>query len=486
MSNHYFNIRVEKPQNNRVYIDKKNRKNKKFNKSPKKNKKDEYTLMELYEKYKVKRKFIKKNKCEIFNKPVTELSWSIIKPNNNQNEKNYPGATIIPSKNIWMSLHNNIYPNIYPKMMESFPIHRRMNIVHFGRSLFYTKDLFYKITLDEQKKIEIYNNNNQDVALFKLLLINHKEFKKDRYGVSSLMYACKLSENDGNLKVIKFLIDLGLDVNDKDTHGNTALMYLLQGKSQIDNKLVDKNNIQSIKLLLDSGADFNASNIIGNTISDYLLELDYQKSINILEILEILLDRGLNPTDYLLKIMSNNKYHNNVPIIKLLLKYGADVNFKFPQNNLNDIIMSWYYLYDEKRNSFMKFPRQNWTIFTNCLYNYIKNTDHLPIVKLFLDYDADYNLVINILDPTSHWELFEIVYSIASNKNYFKTIKNELNEVCNEILFRPGSIRSKVICANLTINTSGIFHDQMLWNYFGINNAHDFILKIEQNRRHIE
>lgn len=78
-----------------------------------------------------------------------------------------------------------------------------------------------------------------------------------------------------------------------------------------------------------------------------------------------------------------------------------------------------------------------------------------------------------------------MVYSITFCKNYYKTINKELSQVANGILFKPDTIRSKIICAHLIINTGGFFNDQDLWNYFNVNDSDDFILRIKESRDHI-
>ncbi|QGR54303.1 ankyrin repeat-containing protein [Moumouvirus maliensis] len=500
MSNHYFNIRIDKPRKNRIRVEKKSKLNKKL-KENKYTKENKCSLDILHQKYKDRKslesdpfshKPKNKTSLERFLKNIESSPFSCILKipkkynNHDSNDNKYPGATIIDNTK------NNIYeyPSIY-KTTTSFS----RNFIYGNPSIFKTnayytplKSIYFKTSCkyyydfypsENPKKIELYINNNKDVALLKFLLINFEEFKKDASSKSSLIYACKFSTNDSNYEIIKFLIDMGFDVNCGDFNGKTPLMYLLENVETT--KSVDRNNIQCLKLLLNKGADINRSDRYNKTVFNYVIE---SKNKQTLRILEILLTNGLNPTTCLMKTMFDVNINKDRSIINMLLIHGANINFVLPDNTRSDIFWTYYYPRDKILNPFFESSTE-WTILTYFLLKYVQDKEFLPVIKLLLNYGADYNLIINLLNLGDHWELYEIAYSVAFYKNYFKTIIEELSQVANEILFKPDTIRSKIICANLIMDTGGIFYDQILCNYFNTNDLNDLFLRIKESRDHI-
>uniref|UniRef100_A0A6G6ADN6 Ankyrin repeat-containing protein n=1 Tax=Borely moumouvirus TaxID=2712067 RepID=A0A6G6ADN6_9VIRU len=496
MSNHYFNIRIDKPRKNRIRVEKKSKLNKKL-KENKYTKENKCSLDILHKKY-VDRKSLEsdpfshkpKNKISLkkflknigsspfSHKPKIDKAEIPEKYNNHDNNDNeYPGATIINNSQNYLYGYTSIYIkdtsfsrsyiyNIPPKSIYFQTSHRR----YFN---------FYPSMVENTKKIELYTNNNKDVALLKFLLINFEEFKKDAFDKTSLMYACKLSINDSNYKVIKFLIGIGLDVNDKDLCGKTPLMYLLENVETT--KSIDRNNIQCLKLLLNKGADINRSDYSNNTVFNYLIK---SKNKQTLRILEILLISGLNPTTCLMKTMFDVNINKDRSIINMLLIHGANINFVLSDNTRSDIFWTYYYPRDKILNPFFENPIK-WTIFTYFLLKYVQDKEFLPVIKLLLNYGADYNLILDLTNPVDHWELYEIVYSITFYKTYYKTIVEELNDAANQILYRPDTIRSKIICASLIINSGRLYNDQYLCDYFGVNNLDDLFYRIKESRDHV-
>lgn len=86
----------------------------------------------------------------------------------------------------------------------------------------------------------------------------------------------------GNLDLVSFLIEKGLDVKASDRYGETVLMCAVQGGKNLD----------VVKLLIDKGSDANSEDITGQTA---LMKAS---------------ERG------------------NLEIVKLLIEKGADVNAK--------------------------------------------------------------------------------------------------------------------------------------------------------------
>lgn len=96
-------------------------------------------------------------------------------------------------------------------------------------------------------------------------LINHGalvHLKNQDDGMTAFMYAC----HHGDLKIVKFYIDRGVNVNMQDNMGWTAALYAATSK--------DPNKSQVLKMLQDAGADFTIKNEFGQTVADYLAAAD--------------------------------------------------------------------------------------------------------------------------------------------------------------------------------------------------------------------
>ncbi|KAG4090703.1 ankyrin repeat-containing domain protein [Neocallimastix lanati (nom. inval.)] len=75
--------------------------------------------------------------------------------------------------------------------------------------------------------------------------------------------ACRANsryDNRLSIKLIKFLIENGADINGKDNEGNTVIMYACDGCSP-DNEVV--------KYLIDNKVDIHAKNKKGETVLSY-------------------------------------------------------------------------------------------------------------------------------------------------------------------------------------------------------------------------
>ena len=80
--------------------------------------------------------------------------------------------------------------------------------------------------------------------------------KRNKYGFSLLHEALSGHKWD----IVEFLINEGIDINLKDSGGNTALHYLC------DDNSTDYNEVfKLIKMLLDQGANINMQNKKGHT-----------------------------------------------------------------------------------------------------------------------------------------------------------------------------------------------------------------------------
>lgn len=188
----------------------------------------------------------------------------------------------------------------------------------------YTNNIMSKLT-------EFKKDDDDDVLLIEILteftkklqnkgymqiLNNFKKSKninqKDSYGWNFLM----LASRQGDIGIVKLLLEKGAIIDEKDNTGSTALMFASY-----------LGHISVVNLLLESGADVNLTNNNGDTS---LMRASLGKY---LDVVKLLLAYGAN-------IEVQNRYGDtalhyackqkmgvsNIPIITELLKYGADPN----------------------------------------------------------------------------------------------------------------------------------------------------------------
>ena len=101
--------------------------------------------------------------------------------------------------------------------------------------------------------------------------------EKNVYGMTALMYS--VWGDTPNIEIVGTLLDAGADVNAKDEDGMTALMYSVWGEA---------SNVSVIGTLLDAGADVNAKDENGMTALMYSVWGDTPN----VEVIGALLDAG--------------------------------------------------------------------------------------------------------------------------------------------------------------------------------------------------
>ena len=134
--------------------------------------------------------------------------------------------------------------------------------------------------------------------------------------------------NNNSLSVLEKLINAKADVSADCLDGKTALMFI---SAQADETHIPSLQIEKAKLLLSSGAEVNQTDDVGNTALMYALA--NRADINyILTLLEAGAD--INVANNLGETPFWTAVRQNLPVetVKLLIEYGADVNWKDRRN----------------------------------------------------------------------------------------------------------------------------------------------------------
>jgi len=208
--------------------------------------------------------------------------------------------------------------------------------------------------------IKLFRNRNhgEKEAIAKLLIAGGAKVDiKDKYNRSLLSYMA----GDSNLSpsIVESLLNQGIEINNVDSQGYTALSYAMNTKNwQVAEilikrganvetktnqdgltpifKAVDENILELTKLLIEKNANLNIVDSAGNNL---LIKTFHRRNELNLEILKLLLERGLDinaqnskGNTLLSLFVDNNYYYKNhqyrQKTIKYLIKNGADVNLK--------------------------------------------------------------------------------------------------------------------------------------------------------------
>jgi len=151
----------------------------------------------------------------------------------------------------------------------------------------------------------LFKPKSEDDIIRDLSNLTQKE--KDKKLINASMY--------GKQEVVKLLIEVGADINAKDSDGDTVLMYASQKDYYIN----------VVKLLIKAGADVNAKNNFEETALMWASKNDNK------EIVKLLIEAGAD-------VNAKNKFkntalmlasiNNHLNIVKLLIKAGANINNK--------------------------------------------------------------------------------------------------------------------------------------------------------------
>jgi ankyrin repeat protein len=178
-----------------------------------------------------------------------------------------------------------------------------------------------------------------DVETVKSLLKTGVDINaKNSHGMTALMFAAA----QGHADVVELLLDKGADINAEATNGWDALFFAeITDREQTNTSglnaselLLEKNtgginaalmyaasadHTNAIKLLLDKGADINVKDEYGETL------LIQAVSASHVDVVKLLLEKGAGEINTALMKAS---YRGDTNMVELLLDKGADINAK--------------------------------------------------------------------------------------------------------------------------------------------------------------
>ncbi|AEQ32409.1 ankyrin repeat protein [Megavirus chiliensis] len=447
-----------------------------------------------------------------------------------------------------------------------------------------------------------FSNTTSNIKTVELLLDHGFDIDyTDKQGMTALMIACRYSNTTSNIETIKLLLNRGANINVQAKSGWTALM-----SASVFTRT--DSNIETVKLLLDQGANLESINKHSYSVLTFVcrysdstsntetLKLLLEKSakVNIInkyrenllmvackystiETIEILLQHNVKvnysgrydwtPLKLAIKYA---KSQNVVNVVKLLIKYGANVNYPTEDDSFQSVLdlaikynpiiidlllksginvninnrgidpWSLIKIYenivnpdtdnDSSEGNCMKIykntsgqninnnPLKN-QINVNVLdiyYDLVKNGVNINIqdsdgltalmlaskhydinlIKILLDIGCDYNItdkygqcIQSYLKYDDNKKCNHIINTIKNTKLYMREIHSNINLTSNQLLYRPNSIRAKLISMNWHINQDTIHDistDNHLYNYFGIYDTTSLIEKVRDNIKYMD
>ena len=326
---------------------------------------------------------------------------------------------------------------------------------------------------------------HHDAEVVEKYLLEHPEEinAKNQRGWTALMLASIFANSHQNTQIVKILLKYGADVNIQDNDGYTALLMsvrnagsysnvetvclLLENGANVNAQIITlckdrrtalmiavKNvnsgsNVETVRLLLENGADVNAE---GNEKTALTCALENNNSI---EIIQLLLRYGANPNVktwkgilWLTHIIQ--KYPDRTDIIRLLLKYGAEIH-------LVDFDLSRI--------------EQERTEIIELLLIYGLNPDLANYGKITLREYVDRN----------HQEItrYHRIIKMPIQSDFSKIFPELLSRV-QDILYRPGSLRFQLLKCQWDTNQC-----HTLINYLGAYDTESFRIKVKDQIDHM-
>ncbi|AZL90002.1 ankyrin repeat protein [Megavirus baoshan] len=388
----------------------------------------------------------------------------------NKYNHNYKSRINKSEKFIDKNKKNKIKPVVPKKTINETFNHKK----HRNSLLFTSRVNFFYIYRD------LYTNNNKSEALIKFIQSGVDCYDIDDYFNTHLICACKCSCQDSNIEIVKFLLNQIIvhydpifnSVNNLNISRCSALENSLE--YALKDALELPGNKQIIELLVKYGVDVNHISCEKTPLIAWASS-NYEPDISIAK---ILLNAGadINFNNYYYKsslhcILKNGNCKNTYEIIKFLLDNGFDINYEKK--------MTAEYSYIDHK---VYYPEQS--IFEYA-YSKYKKFNNIRIISLILDYGYDYSVI-----ETRDQKILNIIDTINLRNTYFKSIGKEIVNAKNEFIYRPGSLRYKLVSMNWCINSGYIYNCLTLKNldvleYLGIFDERDLISKIGEIIREI-
>nr|AEX62244.1 putative ankyrin repeat protein [Moumouvirus Monve] len=380
-------------------------------------------------------------------------------------------------------INGNSYP-VYNKSFEEFNMIYE-EITNIGKTKLYQRDYLFLI----------YHKNLYNGKLHKIQITNYikkhfvTRYEHDKIGMTHLMCACLYSQNDNNLELVKLFTN-GYNINKVDNTGRTALAYSLK----------NPGNVKIIKFLLDYLQKINPYNYLQiiNEALIYWSNIDYLPDI---EMAEILIDAGAlvnfkdsNDSSVIINIIKNKNYKDITKLVKFLLDEGVDIYIQTKINPYNDIKNKKIKPYEKEikwsNNIGMKLVKS--IEINGASYPIYHESDKEPKYDLMdflieryqrdgnkkiisMLYDFGYRKLPNTSNKFIQSHTKHIINDINFHESYFRKFKVNIIEKRNEIIYKPGSLRSEIIKLSWNQNSGQVpIFNNKIFNYFGFKDDVEF------------
>ena len=175
--------------------------------------------------------------------------------------------------------------------------------------------------------LEENENYSEDITKILQKLDTIKEYLNRRVSVSEFSDACVI----GRKKIIEKYISQGGDVNVVITRDGVKESGLIEA--------VASNNWDEVKILVEAGADLSFVDEKGNTALITAIEHAYYISKELIELLitKDSIEKANSIGQTPLCIAAEN---NNLDLLKILLDFGADINYRTPKSGWTPIMFA--------------------------------------------------------------------------------------------------------------------------------------------------